>query len=108
MNEFATNLQTLLASRGKSAKDLADYCGVSRQTAHRWINGTILPNDKHLQEIASFLVVPIDHLSNEGQARIRTQAISELGVISQRLTDKQLCILLKIAQEFDQINPDTL
>lgn len=96
MEGFPERLQQLMTARSATIQSLADFCRVTRQTASRWYNGKVMPSDSHLLDIAKFLDCDIDDLVEGDQDRIRTQALAQLAALAPRLTDNNLCIVLKL------------
>lgn len=58
----------LLQEQGKQQKELTDYLGVGKQTVSDWKNGKTKSYLKHIDKIAYFFNVSIDHLLGKDTA----------------------------------------
>ena len=66
---FEKCLRKLLAKRGKTQRELAEYLSISTQAVSKWCRGENLPDITLLPKIASFLDVTVDELLGVGAIR---------------------------------------
>ena len=62
-------LRDILAKRGKTQRELAEYLSVSTQAVSKWCRGENMPDVVLLPKIASFLNVSVDELLGVGEIR---------------------------------------
>lgn len=66
---FEKSLRELLAKRGNTQSELAEYLSISTQAVSKWCRGENMPDIALLPRIASFLDVSVDELLGVGDIR---------------------------------------
>lgn len=85
-NEFSGRFSSLMKETRTKQKDIAEICGVTRQSVSLWSKGDTIPDIVSLSAISEHFGVSSDYLiglSNTKENRVTAQTVGEFLGISE-------------------------
>lgn len=100
MKLFHRRLGELVSQKRLSVSELAENCGVTRQTVYGWLRGS-LPHRQNLHLLARVLGTSVEYLQGEENNIERSGLIDELGEICSRLPVRWVRALVNMARDLE-------